>query len=238
VSEISNRATDSFDNSAKSGYRARHLEVIREHAPELWREGNEGLRGAWLELMGATGWKTLEMLMKKGALEAESFVGVDLDVKRIDDYKARYPAARWLAGDLLDLVQRPELEDVSVVHFDGYEAVGSSRLQHVGEQLVLLLRRAIEDFGAGVLIWNADLDACRLHRQPAATALRAHAVKLGQILHGALEARREISAETLLGLGAERAVTDPSFVGSVGVFEVYRGRPGGHRMACLRAVLR
>ncbi|MCW8138438.1 MAG: hypothetical protein KIT58_05980 [Planctomycetota bacterium] len=238
MTEVSLRAEDAFDNAAKSAYRARHLEVLREHAPELWSDESRALNGAWLELMGATGWRTLELLLGAGALAAGSFVGVDLDVRRIADYRARYPEARWVAGDLLDLVLRPELEDVSVVHFDGYEAVASPRLEHVGEQLTLLLRRAVARFGAAALLWNADIDACRLHRIPAARSLRTHATTLATVLRAATGARRMVQPCALLPTDSERAVAAPSFVGQVGAFQIYRGKPGGHRMACLSAVVR
>lgn len=237
--EVSDRASDSFDNTVKASYRSRHVDVLRAQVPELWDdEGRPRLRGAWLELMGATGWKTLDLLVNEGALGRSAFVGVDLDAARIAGYRARYPDARWLAGDVLDHVQRPELEDVSVVHFDGYEAAGGRRLEHVGEQLSPLLRRAVARFGAAVLLWNADLDATRRLGQPAARALRLHATTLAAVLQGAVGARRAFGAEGLLAAGAEHAVTDPAFVGLVGAFEVYRGKGGGHRMACLRAVLR
>lgn len=236
---ISDRATDAFDNGPKAEYRARHLQVLREQVPELWdEESPQRLQGAWLELMGTTGWRTLDLLVEAGALTPAGFVGVDLDGQRIEDYRRRYPGARWLAGDVLDLVQRAELDDVAVVHYDAYEAVASSRLDHIGEQLAVLLRRAVDRFGAALLLWNADLDSVRRLGQAAPAALRAHATTITGMLRGALGERREIAAETLLPLGAEAAAGDPAFVGNIGAFELYRGKRAGHRMACCRAVLR
>lgn len=236
---VSDRGMDAFDNGPKAEYRARHLQVLREQVPELWdEESPQRLQGAWLELMGATGWRTLDLLVEAGALTPAGFVGVDLDGQRIEDYRRRYPGARWLAGDVLDLVQRVELEDVAVVHYDAYEAVASSRLDHIGEQLAVLLRRGVDRFGAALLLWNADLDSVRRLGQAAPAALRAHAATIAGVLRSALGKRREIGNEALLPPGAEVAVAAPAFVGAVGAFEVYRGKRSGHRMACCRAVLR
>lgn len=238
MNAVSDRATDAFDNDTKSAYRARHLDVLRGQVPELWSDDSPGLKGSWLELMGSTGWKTLDLLVGEGVLTPVSFVGADLDATRIADYRARYPAARWIAGDVLDFVERPELEDVSVVHFDGYETVASSRLEHVGEQLGVILRRAVARQGAALLLWNSDLDATRLHGQPAAPALRQHAATLAAILANAAGERRVVTPETLLPVGTEEAVTARAFVGDVGAFEIYRGKSTGHRMACCRVILR
>jgi hypothetical protein len=235
---VSDRGSDAFDNAAKTLYRRRHLDVLREQAPELWLDDDRRrLRGAWLELMGATGWRSLELLETTGALEPEQFVGVDFDQTRIDAYCARFPRARWLAGDVLDLVLRPELEDVAVIHYDAYDAVGARHLDHVGEQLVGMLRRAVDAFGAAALLWNTDLDAGRrLGWQPGAS-LRAHAHRVCGVLGGALGSRRSLDPDAMVPPAAVDAADDGA-VGMLGSFDVYRGKPSGHRMACLRLVLR
>lgn len=238
MTAISSRAEDAFDNPAKSAYRARHLHVLREQAPELWKDGNGSLLGAWLELVGSTGWLMRRLLIDEGAIQARSFVGVDLDTDRIAEYRTRFPESRWLAGDLLDLIHQPELEDVAVVHFDGYEAAASPRLVHIGEQLMILLRRAVARFGAAALIWNTDLDACRLRRQSADRALHAHAGVLAAILREAVYARRMVRDDALLAGADGPWVARPKFIGTKGAFEIYRGTTTGHRMACLRAILR
>lgn len=235
---VSDRATDAFDNTAKAAYRERHVDVLRS-VPELWDDDAEpGLRGSWLELMGTTGWRTLELLTSAGAIHHEQFVGVDLDLPRIEGYRARYPRARWLQGNVLDHVAGPELQETSVIHYDGYEAVDSPRLDHVADQLRPVLRRSVDRHGAAVLIWNADLDASRLRRRSPVDALRDHAVALTRILREIGGTRRSFDVSALLAGGQERTVGRLSFTGHVGAFEVYRGKPGGHRMACLRAVLR
>lgn len=238
MTPVSDRREDAYDNPAKSAYRERHLSALREQAPELWDdEERTRLSGSWLELMGTTGWRTLELLVGTGAIGTEQFVGVDLDLARIDSYRAQYPHASWLAGDLLDLVDRPELREVTVLHYDGYEAVGGTRLEHVGEQLCAMLRRAVQRHGAGALMWNADLDATRLRHQSASEALRDHAQVLSRVLRRSLGPRRDLASTALLPPGDESRV-DSSFVGPVGSFEIYRGKSTSHRMACLRLVVR
>ncbi len=150
--EVSNRSSDTFENEGKRAYRARHLEVLRDQAPELWTDAPPGqLRGAWLELMGSTGWRTLELLTAAAVLPPSSFVGADLDHDRIDDYRRRYPGARWLAGDVLDYVEGPELDDISVVHFDGYEAaVKVGNFEPIRSVLGKLDAFATLDLSAGV----------------------------------------------------------------------------------------
>lgn len=235
---VSDRTTDAFDNPAKAAYRERHVEVLRS-VPELWDDAaGPGLRGSWLELMGTTGWRTLELLTSAGAIHHEQFVGVDLDLPRIEGYRARYPRARWLQGNVLDHVAGPELQDTSVVHYDGYETVDSPKLDHVAEQLRPVLRRSVDRHGAAVLIWNADLDASRLRRRSPVDALQGHAVALAEILREIGGDRRSFEVSGLLPGGQERVVGHLGFTGLVGAFEVYRGKPGGHRMACIRVVIR
>ncbi|MCO5168182.1 MAG: hypothetical protein M9894_17715 [Planctomycetes bacterium] len=239
MTHASDRQRDHFDNEAKTIYRDRHLAVLREQAAELWEDdGQTRMRGAWLELMGASGWRTRDMLVDGGILPPDRFVGVDFDPARIAAYRDRYPDSRWLSGDLLDLVDRDELQDVVVLHYDGYDAVGGPRLQHVGAQLAAVLRRAVTRHAAAAILWNADLDACRLQGRRPDDALRHHAELLARLLQEAAGNRRVILPADLLPRGEELRPLDPGFVGWAGSFEIYRGSARGHRMACLRLVLR
>lgn len=235
---VSDRRTDAFDNPWKATQRLRHLDVLRK-VPELWQDGQmPRLRGSWLELMGATGWRTLELLTDHGAILPEQFVGVDLDAQRIEDYRHRYPGARWLGGNVLDLVCRPELRDTSVVNYDAYEEVASPRLAHLVEQFAPVLRRSLDLFGAAALLWNADLDSPRLRRRSPLDALRTHAGVIAGLLERVAGERRTLDVSRLLPTAQACAVREATFTGVIGAFEVYRGKPGGHRMACLRVVLR
>lgn len=238
--ETSDRVHDNFDNPSKAACRERNLLAVVEQAPELWDDDDEQphLRGDWCELMGQSGIRTLEMLEGADVLApGGGFVGVDLDAERIAALEARFPSRKWVAGDLLDALKRPEVENVAVLNFDSYEAVGTEGLVPIARQLSTILKRAITRFGACVLFMNGDLDAVlRLGRRPGA-GLRRHAITLADVLEGALARGRRLTDDMLLPVGAESSL-DGGFVGIVGCFEVYRGKVGGHRMANARILLR
>src|SRR2546421_654947 len=74
--------------------RAGNLRVLREAAFLLWEDGDrKRLRCDWCELMGETGWLTLDMLEREGALPPGAFVGIDLDPARIEINTDK--SARW-----------------------------------------------------------------------------------------------------------------------------------------------
>lgn len=73
-------------------------------------------------------------------------------------------------------------------------------------------------------------------RNNRAGALRRHVEMVCQSLKGCLP-RRELTPEMLLPTGSEERI-DAGFLGVLGAFEIYRGKPRGHRMANLRLILR
>lgn len=235
---ISNRAGDAFANPAKAMTREKNLAAIRESAEELWADDDRTrLRCSWAELMGATGHLTLELLEQTGVLAAGGFVGIDLDGKRIDAYRKRYPGYGWVGGDLFDCLSTGALAGVGILNYDSYDAIGNAAALHVARHIRALARQAIESFGAFALMWNGDLDAVwRLGEQPS-VALRRHAVRLAGAFVEAGDVRRSLEAEAMLPPGAEH-VLDDGFTGQLGAFSIYRGRRGGHRMANLRLILR
>jgi hypothetical protein len=235
---ISNRSADAFDNPEKTMTREKNLAAIRESAEELWADDNRSkLRCFWAELMGDTGHLTLDLLEKTGALASGGFVGIDLDGKRIDVYRERYPGYGWVAGDLFDCLSTGALAGVGVLNYDSYDAIGNAAALHVARHIRALARRAIDSFGAFGLMWNGDLDSVRRLGERPSIALRRHAVRLARAFVDAGDVRRSLDADAMLPPGAEH-VLDRGFTGQLGAFSIYRGRPGGHRMANLRMVLR
>lgn len=233
------RESDAFDNGPKTASREGNLLAVVEQAPELWEgEGERRLRCSWAELMGKTGVLTLAMLERARVLAPGGFVGIDMDAETIADLRVRLPDYRWVAGDLLDLLRAPELEDVGVLNFDAYDMVGAPSVRPRARLVADLARRSIEKLGAFALCWNADLDATRLHGIPASVGLRRHALALSESFAGVLSPRRRLGADELASETSAAVVDDPGFVGRVGHFEIYRGKPTGHRMANLRVVLR
>src|SRR5258707_160616 len=92
TSPLSNRRHDAFDNPAKMACREGNLRVLREAAHLLWADGGRTrLRCDWCELMGETGWLTIDLLEREGVLALGGFVGIDLDPARIDGFRQRRP---------------------------------------------------------------------------------------------------------------------------------------------------
>jgi hypothetical protein len=234
---LSDRQQDAFDNPAKMACREGNLRVLRESAYLLWEDGNRTrLRCDWCELMGATGLLTLDLLERQGVLAPGGFVGIDFDPARIDGFRQRRPDLKWVAGNLYERLEAPELTNVGILNLDEYGEV-ANRSADVDFPLIRgLVQRGLEAFGEFALFWNQDLDAVVRRRQERGQALRRHADMVCDALRGCLP-RRELTSGMLLPEGSEKQI-DSGFVGVLGAFEVYRGSARGHRMANLRILLR
>jgi hypothetical protein len=235
--ERSDRHSDAFDNPAKMACREGNLRVLREAAYLLWQDGDRTrLRCDWCELMGATGLLTLDLLERERVLAPGGFVGIDLDSLRIAEFRQRRPDLKWVAGNLYEWLDAPELASVGVLNLDVYGEV-AGRSAPVDFPLIRgLVKRGLDTFGEFALFWNQDLDAVVRRRQDRGEALRRHAEMVCETLHGCLP-RRELTSGMLLPDGSEKELDD-GFVGVLGAFEVYRGSVRGHRMANLRVILR
>jgi hypothetical protein len=236
MSDLSDRQHDAFDNPAKAGCREGNLRVLREAAFLLWEDGNRTrLRCDWCELMGETGLLTREMLERQGVLAAGGFVGVDLEPNRIEGFRQLRPDMKWVAGNLYERMDAPELANVGVLNLDAYGEVGNRSSQVDFDLIRGLIQRGLGKFGEFALFWNQDLDAVVRRGRDRGESLRRHAEMVCENLKGCLP-RREFTAAMLLPEGSERR-DDSNFVGVVGAFEIYRGSIRGHRMANLRVIL-
>jgi hypothetical protein len=237
MTPLSDRESDAFDNPAKMSCRQGTLRVLREAAHLLWEDSNRTrLRCDWCELMGATGWLTLDLLEREGVLAPGGFVGIDLDPVRIDGFRQRRPDLKWIAGNLYERLDAPDLANVGILNLDVYGEVGNRSAPVDFPLLRGLVQRGLDTFGEFALFWNQDLDAVVRHRQERGQALRDHAEMVCESLRGCLP-RRELTSAMLLPEGSEKEI-DSGFVGVLGALEVYRGSVRGHRMANLRVVLR
>jgi hypothetical protein len=235
--ELSDRQHDAFDNPAKMACREGNLRVLREAAFLLWDDGErKRLRCDWCELMGSTGLLTLELLEREGVLAPGGFVGIDLDPARIDGFRQRRPDLKWLAGNLYERLDAPELTMVGILNLDEYGEVANRSAQVDFDLIRGLVKRGLDTFGEFALFWNQDLDAVVRRRQDRGQALRRHADMVCEALGNCMP-RRELASAVLLPEGSEKEI-DEGFVGVLGAFEVYRGSVGGHRMANLRVILR
>ena len=234
---LSDRQQDAFDNPAKAACREGNLRVLREAASLLWEDGErKRLRCDWCELMGATGLLTLDLLEREGVLPTGGFVGIDLDPARIDGFRQRRPDLKWVAGNLYELLEAPELANVGILNLDEYGEVGNHSAQVDFPLIRGLVKRGLDTFGEFALFWNQDLDAVVRRRQGCGQALRRHADMVCEALKGCLP-RRELTSAMLLPEGGEEKI-DAGYLGVLGAFEVYRGSVRGHRMANLRVILR
>jgi hypothetical protein len=234
---LSDRQADAFDNPAKMACRAGNLRVLREAAYLLWTDGDRTrLRCDWCELMGATGLLTLDLLERERVLASGGFVGIDLDPARIDGFRQQRPDMKWVAGNLYERLDAPELANVGVLNLDAYGEVGDPSARGDFALLRGLVQSGLETFGEFGLFWNQDLDSVVRRRHDRGAALRRHADAVCRTLTGLLP-RRELTSEMLLPPGSEEDI-DAGNTGTLGAFEIYRGAAGGHRMANLRIVLR
>src|SRR5436305_13571961 len=130
MTHLSDRQLDAFDNPAKRTCRAGNLRALREAAYLLWADGDRTrLRCDWCELMGATGLLTLDLLERDGVLAPGGFVGIDLDPARIDGFRQRRPDLKWLAGNLYECLDAPELAKVGILNLDEYGEVANRSAQ-------------------------------------------------------------------------------------------------------------
>jgi hypothetical protein len=234
---LSDRQHDAFDNPAKMACREGNLRVLREAAFLLWEDGDRTrLRCDWCELMGETGLLTLDLLERQGVLAASGFVGIDLDPARIDGFRQRRPDLKWVAGNLYERLDAPELARVGILNLDEYGEV-ANRGAAVDFPLIRgLVQRGLDTFGEFALFWNQDLDAVVRRGQDRGQALRRHADMVCEALRDCLP-RRQLTSAMLLPDGSENDIAS-GFIGVLGAFEIYRGSVRGHRMANLRIVLR
>jgi hypothetical protein len=237
MAPLSDRQHDAFDNPAKMACREGNLRVLREAAYLLWEDGTRTrLRCDWCELMGATGERTIDLLESEGVLAPGGFVGVDLDPARIDGFRQRRPDLKWVAGNLYERLEAPELANVGVLNLDAYGEIGDPDGRGDFQLIRGLALRGVERFGEFAFFWNQDLDSVVRRRNKPGQALRRHAEMVCKALKGCLP-RRDLVCEMLLPEGSEERI-DSGFVGVLGAFEIYRGKTTGHRMANLRIILR
>jgi hypothetical protein len=234
---LSDRQHDTFDNPAKMACREGNLRVLREAAFLLWEDGDhKRLRCDWCELMGETGFLTLNLLEREGILAPHGFVGIDLDSCRIAGFRQGRPDLKWVTGNLYERLDAPELANVGILNLDEYGEV-ANRGSQVDFPLVRgLVKRGLDAFGEFALFWNQDLDAVVRRQKDRGHALRCHAEMVCEVLSACLP-RRAFTPTMLLPVGSEDQI-DNGFLGTLGAFEIYRGHRRGHRMANLRVILR
>src|SRR6266705_1676158 len=160
MTDLSDRQHDAFDNPAKMACREGNLRVLREAAFLLWEDGSRiRLRCDWCELMGTTGLLTLDLLEREGVLAPGGFVGIDLDPIRIDGFRQQRPDLKWVAGNLYERLEAPELANVGVLNLDEYGEVGNRSAEADFPKILQAAIRHLADKREIGLFWNQDLDS-------------------------------------------------------------------------------
>jgi hypothetical protein len=108
------------------------------------------------------------MLEREGALAPGGFVGIDLDPARIAGFRERRPDLKWVAGNLYERLDAPELANVGILNLDEYGEVGNRSASVDFDLIRGLVKRGLEKFGEFALFWNQDLDAVVRRRRNAA----------------------------------------------------------------------
>src|SRR6266446_9274307 len=143
--DLSDREHDAFDNPAKAQCRDGNLRALREAAHLLWEDDSRWrLRCDWCELMGATGLLTLAMLQREGVLAPGGFVGIDLDPARIDGFRRSRPDLKWVAGNLYERLDAPELANVGILNLDAYGEVANRGAQVDFDLIKGLVQRGLD----------------------------------------------------------------------------------------------
>ena len=104
-------------------------------------------------------------------LASGGFVGVDLDAARIDGFRQQRPDLKWVAGNLYERLDAPELARVGVLNLDEYGEVGNRTADADFPLIRGLVQRGLDAFGEFALFWNQDLDAVVRRRQDRGQAL-------------------------------------------------------------------
>src|SRR5207248_354087 len=155
---LSDRQSDAFDNPAKMACREGNLRVLREAAFLLWEDGHRTrLCCDWGELMGQTGLRTLELLEREGVLAPGGFVGVDLDLARIEGFRQQRPDLKWVAANLYERLGAPEFANVGILNLDEYGEVGHPNTLGDFQLIRGLVSCGLDRFGEFALFWNQDL---------------------------------------------------------------------------------
>src|SRR5437870_12039697 len=155
MTDLSDRRHDAFDNPSKMACREGNLRVLREAAFLLWEDASRTrLRCDWCELMGETGLLTLDLLEREGVLKSGGFVGIDLDPARIDGFRQRRPDLKWVAGNLYERLDAPELAKVGVLNLDEYGEVGNRSAEVDFDLIRGPIKRGLDQSWDFALFWN------------------------------------------------------------------------------------
>lgn len=233
----SNRKTNSFDNEAKRHCRQGNFDVAVSN-PFIFDEEAKAFRGFWCEFMGETGGQTIALLEENRALfGGNGFVGVDHKPATIACHRKKWPNFHWVVGDIRENISELHDYPIAILNLDGYSEVASRGALATFAAIRPIVERNVQRLGSLLLISNNALDSAyrRGQGKTPGSELRAHVEELSEVFSG-YATRREVRPFDLLPEGSEKKI-DAGFTGTIGAFEVYRGKANGMRMANMRVSL-
>jgi len=140
------------------------LDIVRDHACNLWSPSRDALRCDWMELAGHHA-PTLTLLLERGALAAGArFVGVDTDPATIDGCREHHrdAPAIWVNGTVLGTLTRREHADtvarVGVLVYDSHDGVHARDVNRTLRPLFDFARRQRDAIGEFLLVLNLASD--------------------------------------------------------------------------------
>ena len=143
------------------------LDIVRDHACNLWSPSRDALRCDWMELAGHHA-PTLTLLVGRGAMvHGARFVGVDTDPATIDGCRAHFgpdAPAVWVNGTVETVLTRREHADtvarVGVLVYDSHDGVHARphRVRRTLRPLLDFARRQHDALGEFLLVLNLASD--------------------------------------------------------------------------------
>lgn len=150
------RTNDEFDSVEKERWREDNFRFLRKEGRLMW--DGPRLLGSWVELVGRSGGRSRDMLVRNGAIESDSqYVGVDRSWDRIDEHRRSEAAFRTVHNDVttavLDMLSSGQR--VSILNYDGYNAAAvEGWWKEDGYAIGNIVRQAVQAFGEFGLVLN------------------------------------------------------------------------------------
>lgn len=227
--QISDRSSHQFFNSSKEQTRINNINIVKQ--TNLIEDNR--LICSWCELMGTSGIETLNLLESQNLLNPNGFIGVDLDENIINNFKLQKPNYQWYAGNIFNVANN--LQDVGVLNLDLYGNIDCKEIKYMAP-IKRMIQKSIHKFGEFVLFYNKDIDSVVRQQKDKIQSLRSHTEAICKSFDNFLP-NRKLDPYQILPKNYEYKLEN-NFVGTLGAYEIYKGKKNGHRMCNLHLIFR